>query len=60
MRVYGRNITEAGHISHLLQTELEKYSLTQILKVEAFLTEENSADRLTRGLLVEELASKDT
>ena len=28
--------------------------------MEIFLTEENSADRLTRGLSVEELASKDT
>ena len=31
MKVYGRNITEAGHISHLLRTELDKYSLTQVL-----------------------------
>ena len=28
--------------------------------MEVFLTEENSADRLTRGLSVEELANKDT
>ena len=56
---YGRYITQPGHLGRLLKTELEKYSLIKVLKRHV-LTDENSADRLTRGLSVEKLASKDT
>ena len=49
-------MSEAGHFGHLLQIQ----SHTSPQQWRRISTDENSADHLTRGLLVEELASKDT